>query len=367
MSQSDLNIANVSRSLFRTENNEALQALASLSSDATEPTTTYPFQLWADTTSGALKQRNEANNAWAILFYFDDGQLAQLNNMLLTGAINEKRSTVAATATTTPIWVSGTGNIQDWTGTPTITNFPAATQAGARRIAYPAAGTIITDNANIDVQGDATYTIVAGDKIEIEALTTTTFKVWISQKAGTTFASNAEYAAGTDTTKPLNSATARARNIVAGTPIATTSGTSHDFTGIPSWVKEITINFVGVSTNGASVILLQIGDSGGIENSGYLSTGSSVTGTTSTQQTTGFGTSGTAAAAHVYHGILTLSLVDASTNTWAFSSVLARSDTGETAVGAGSKSLSAALDRLRITTVTGVPTFDGGLFNVNYK
>jgi hypothetical protein len=88
-----------------------------------------------------------------------------------------------ATATTTPMWDAANGNVQDWTGTPTITNLPAAPQAGARRTVYPAAGTIFTDNANIDVQGDSNYTVVAGDKVYIEALTTTTFKVFVERKS----------------------------------------------------------------------------------------------------------------------------------------------------------------------------------------
>jgi hypothetical protein len=109
-------------------------------------------------------------------------QVALLAGSNLAGSLNDKRSTVAATATTTPLWAAGTGNVQDWTGTPTITNFPAAPQPGASRVAYPAAGTIFTDNANIDVQGDANYPIGAGDQVYIEALTTTTFKVFIRKK-----------------------------------------------------------------------------------------------------------------------------------------------------------------------------------------
>jgi hypothetical protein len=111
-------------------------------------------------------------------------QVALLAGSNLAGSLNDKRSTVAATATTTLMWDAANGNVQDWTGTPTITNFPAAPQAGARRTVYPAAGTIFTDNANIDVQGDANYTVAAGDKIYIEALTTTTFKVFIEAKVG---------------------------------------------------------------------------------------------------------------------------------------------------------------------------------------
>ena len=74
MSQADFSIANVSRSLFRTEVNESLQALVSLSSGATEPTTTYAYMLWADTTTGILKQRNAANSAW-----INKGTIADVN------------------------------------------------------------------------------------------------------------------------------------------------------------------------------------------------------------------------------------------------------------------------------------------------
>jgi len=53
--------------------------------------------------------------------------------------------------------------------------------------------------------------------------------------------------------------------ITSGTAVASTSGTSIDFTGIPSWVKRITVMFDVVSTNGSAIILIQLGDSGGIE------------------------------------------------------------------------------------------------------
>jgi hypothetical protein len=101
----------------------------------------------------------------------------------MTGAINHARSTVAATATTTPLWTLANGNVQDWTGTPTITNFPAADQAGSTRTVYPAAGTIFTSNANIETPSGLNYTVRAGDEITIIAKTTTTFKIVASPKA----------------------------------------------------------------------------------------------------------------------------------------------------------------------------------------
>lgn len=105
------------------------------------------------------------------------------NNSSIPSVVESYRATVAATATTTPLWAS-TAQIQDWTGTPTITNLPAAPRAGVWRVVYPAAGTIFTDNANLDVMGDANYTVEAGDKVYIEALTTTTFKIFIDKKDG---------------------------------------------------------------------------------------------------------------------------------------------------------------------------------------
>jgi len=50
-------------------------------------------------------------------------------------------------------------------------------------------------------------------------------------------------------------------SIVSGTAVASTSGTSIDFTSIPSWVKRITVMFNGVSTNGSSNLLVQLGTS----------------------------------------------------------------------------------------------------------
>lgn len=105
------------------------------------------------------------------------------DNSSFPSIIEDTRQTIVATATTTPLW-DAVGKIQDWTGTPTITNLPNAPQAGSQRITYPAAGTIITDNANISVQGNATYTVAAGDELTITAITTTTFYVTIDRKDG---------------------------------------------------------------------------------------------------------------------------------------------------------------------------------------
>jgi hypothetical protein len=155
--------------------------------------------------------------------------------------------------------------------------------------------------------------------------------------------------------------------IASGTAVASTSGTSIDFTGIPSWVKRITVMFNGVSTNGTSNPLIQLGDSGGIEATGYLGASSSlIAATASTNYTTGFGIFA-ALAANVFHGSMTITLIDASTNLWAASGVFGLSNIAATFTIIGNKSLSGTLDRVRITTVNGTDTFDAGSINILYE
>lgn len=67
MAQHDYSIANQSGLAFRQDLNNALAAIVSANSGATEPSTTYAYQLWADTTAGQLKQRNAANSAWVVI------------------------------------------------------------------------------------------------------------------------------------------------------------------------------------------------------------------------------------------------------------------------------------------------------------
>jgi hypothetical protein len=158
-----------------------------------------------------------------------------------------------------------------------------------------------------------------------------------------------------------------APGITLGTE-ASTSGASMDFLSIPSGTKLIRIMFVGVSTNGTSDYIVQLGDSGGIENSGYLSTSSTLsTGVGSANFTAGFGVVSGPGAASIIHGTVTLTLENASNNTWTCASQLATSNNANTFLSTGSKPLSAVLDRVRITTAGGTDVFDAGVFNIQYQ
>lgn len=143
------------------------------------------------------------------------------------------------------------------------------------------------------------------------------------------------------------------------------SGTAVDFTGIPSWVKRITVMFNGVSTSGASGLLIQIG-SGSITTTGYVSTGlviNNASGTAGLSSTAGFVISATLAA-DIVSGMMTITSI--SSNSW-ISSHTAKRSTTQALFGAGNVSLSGTLDRVRITTVNGTDTFDAGTINILYE
>jgi hypothetical protein len=159
--------------------------------------------------------------------------------------------------------------------------------------------------------------------------------------------------------------------IASGTAVASTSGTSIDFTGIPSWVKRVTVMFQGVSGSGTSNHIIQLGTGGTptYTTTGYLGTCSNVASASasSTQMSTGFLVTTGAAAAALYHGIITLVLINPSTNAWAESGSLGRSDSNLGYFSGGTLPLGSVLTAVRITTVNGTDTFDAGSINILYE
>ena len=148
---------------------------------------------------------------------------------------------------------------------------------------------------------------------------------------------------------------------VAGTAVASTSGTSIDFTGIPSWVKRITVMFNGVSTNGTSNYQIQIG-SGSVTTTGYVS--GSAYSAVQTTITSGYIIAAGMAASDVLSGTMILTLIGS--NSWTATGTNNVSG-GVTRLCAGVGSIGGALDRVRITTVNGTDTFDAGSINILYE
>lgn len=223
------------------------------------------------------------------------------------------------------------------TGSLAITGF---TVAIGRVLRVRVSGTpTLTNNASIVTQTGANIVCAAGDTFMLRATAANVVEVL------------------SYTTMPLNPLT-------LGTSVATTSGTSIDFTGIPSWVKRITLIFDQVSTNGTAVMRVQLG-SGSVQTTGYSATGSFITGSVGTSNSTsGFDSFGDGVATAFRTGLYTFCKL--SGNLWVMNGVN-RSLAGQMQLVGGSVDLSGALDRLRLTTANGTDTFDSGSVNILYE
>jgi hypothetical protein len=160
-----------------------------------------------------------------------------------------------------------------------------------------------------------------------------------------------------------------ADKLVLGTAQNSTSGTSIDFTGIPSWVKRVTVTGINVSTSGTSIVCLRLGTSSGVASAGYVSNHNTFNGNTVSNNGAGtgeFAISGNITAADIRQ--FSATIIQNSGNAWVFSSVAAATNaTGNTSIAAGAIILGGTLDRVRITTVNGTDTFDAGSINIMYE
>jgi hypothetical protein len=174
--------------------------------------------------------------------------------------------------------------------------------------------------------------------------------------------------AGGTMTGVITYATAQPR-LVRRTAVASTSGTSiDDFNGIPSWVNRLTVIFHTLSLSGSAYGLIQLGDSGGIETTGYTCSANYL------QSNVASGSFSSTAGIILINGVnvnlLTGSVVfnNVSGNTWVATGMWNYSQApGTTAWTAGDKTLSGTLDRIRITSDNGTDTFDNGTVNVIYE
>ena len=157
----------------------------------------------------------------------------------------------------------------------------------------------------------------------------------------------------------------KAQLIKLETAKTTTSGTTVDFTGIPTWAKKITVMLNGVSTNGTSLPQIQVG-SGSVTTTGYVGSASygGAGGNQQANLTSGFplSTTGvyTSASLLIYGGI---QLINITSNTWLITGTTTIASAAVSAL-AGQIVLSGTIDRVRLTTVNGTDTFDNGSVNI---
>ena len=172
---------------------------------------------------------------------------------------------------------------------------------------------------------------------------------------------SAPLVAGTNTLT-LAAATGTLSPLVSATAQASTSGTSIDFTSIPSWAKRITVMLSGVSTSGTSNLIFQVG-AGSFTTSGYTGAAKQTNNASGVNPTTGFSITEAMIAANTYQGYVLITNITG--NTWVSSGQAAYGTL--TSTGNGSVALGGTLDRVRITTVNGTDTFDAGTINIMYE
>jgi hypothetical protein len=191
-------------------------------------------------------------------------------------------------------------------------------------------GTVLTSNvASIDFTGSGVSATATGNVVTVNI----------------TSGNNPEY------TVPVNTTSSNAVTIT---------------TSVPSWAKRITVLFNGLSTTGTSGIQVQVG-SGSFDTTGYSSASSSGgSSVISVQYTTGFGVR-VAAATNSVSGAMVM--YNVSGNTWVTTHTMGSTSAASPAffMGGGTKTLTGALDRIRVTTITGSETFDAGSVNVLYE
>lgn len=283
---------------------------------------------------------------------------------------------------------TATGNSVDVThstGTTAITSLGGASlQAGAEietRFVISGGTLSLTHHAtNLYLAGGANITLTNGDVISWRKMHSSNAEwkmVGGCRADGSSWAvppSQAEAEAGTATTPRPWTAERVAQAIAAlgasgsatlGTVVDTSTGaTSYTVTGLPSGVKKIAFAYGGISTNGTSSVMIRVGPSGGVVNTGYA--GAVFDNTTSTVVTDGFYIDNFGAAAVIRHGRGDMQLIDASTNTWSWDSKTLSSDSNRAMrSGASTISLAGALERFQIIA-NGTDTFDAGKLNILY-
>ena len=263
----------------------------------------------------------------------------------MTGkSIIEANASIAAHATTMDPW--SLGNYVTLTGgAVTFTALADAPQAGAEVELYMNAAHVLTDGAVFEVDGDANFTAEAGDRVLLRAKSTTVFTVHPRTKTG----------------KPITPITS------VQAEVATTSGTAVTIaSSVPSWVKSFAIGISGLSTNGTSVPIIQFGDAGGYEITGY--TGTSWTDGGNTAMSAGFIVVPAAimSAADAVSGIFIFTRVDSATQKWAITGGTGRDAGASASSTSGYKTLSDTLTQVRITMTNGTDAFDAGAVSITY-
>ena len=274
------------------------------------------------------------------------------------------------------ISINGTnGLIQAYDYQVLTTAFSYTFAAGTQVLVINPAGTLATGTITMPAAPSDGMTITVESTQQVTALT-------MSGNGGTVVGAAVQlipnqplswvYRTSNTTWYPFSGGAGRASSLVSGTAVASTSGTSIDFTEIPSWVKRVTVMFSAVSTNSTGTFQIQLGTTSSIEITGYTgASGVMVNAAVSsgTNPSTGFGIYNGGAAYNIY-GNAIITLLNPATNLWCYSFSGANGNTGNVLTAGGTKALASTLTRIKIiasATGSASDTFDAGSINILYE
>jgi hypothetical protein len=279
-------------------------------------------------------------------------------------------STFTGAVTIPTLAVTGASTL---TGVATLTSQPILSSLTASKPVFTDAskglvstGTLGADQGGTGVANNAAMTVTgSGNFAYTRTLTGTTNVTLPTTGTLATLAGTETFTNKTLTSPVIGGTPTGVGVLTSGTAVASTSGTSIDFTALPNWIKRITVQFRGVSTSGSSNIQIQLG-SGSFTTSGYTGScviignalGSMVANSAGLVVGVGGG------APQFYSGNVVITNI--SGNNWVSSHTFGRDD-GYTLLGGGQIGLSGVFDRVRITTANGTDTFDLGNINILFE
>lgn len=419
MANHDYVIANAPGATVRADLNDAFAAIVTRNSGTSAPATTYANMVWVDTTLHVVKERNEANSAWIVRGRTDaEGVLAK--TALYTLAVRDFGKLIDATSGTWTLTLMAAATATDgfWfecrnsgTGVITIDGDSSETIDGLTTIeVHPGEFVRLQCNGTLwrsdrirrlgslpeNIQTD-TYSVLTSDRGKLciaNKATAMTFNLPAAATAGKGFlffyknigagtltldGDSAETIDGAATATVAQNASGvlecdgsnwrtllTGGGAAAGWTLATAqqpSGAgSVAFTGIPAGVNAIDISIQNLTHSGTDNLLVQIGDSGGIETANYES--ASGVSSTYVASTAGFIVY-FANSGYDMHGFISLRRVTG--NIWSCSHAVGNNATPNTMSGGGSRiTLDADLDRVTIET-TGTNTLTATNINLMYQ
>jgi hypothetical protein len=394
MAQADLSVANQSFPAFRADLNNQLLALGTQQSGATAPSTTYPYMLWADTSTGLLKIRNAANSAWVTLHSLDG--LAYYTQYISQPADNSAVTISGGATGGANIELhgpsSGSANNAFYDATThTFRSADGLTQFGqlfAGSLQVGGAGTATTGieigpgptgnrYSYIDFIGDTTYSDY-GLRINRNSTGPNTASALLHRGTGplllaaedggsVVLFTNGSGRVVVDSTGLATFYNGVSGAVTRGTAVTPGAVTSVTFSSIPNWVKQVTLHFSGISLSGTDHFLIRLSTGGTFASSGYNSSSNFTTvagatgGTSSTAGAVLFGN----ATANNITGSYTFTNITG--NTWIGTGLhIYDNDAQFVGTEASKVTLGGTLDGIRILS-SGSNTFDAGTINVTYS